>query len=202
MIVRPPKNADEVPIWRREITALLKDIEDMLNNLPTDDSTGALEVVDYAHHEVHSGSHFAYRDYYSIAKNGLKEFLVVTPDTTKWAHMVIGFEANTSTVVVEMFEDTITSTDGTLEPVKNRNRNSVKTNTTLLYENPTVGTDGTEIFSGIYGAGRNSSGGGGRDTEEIVLKQNTKYLIRITEQNIAATDVNILIDWYEHTDKA
>jgi hypothetical protein len=47
------------------------------------------------------------------------------------------------------------------------------------------------------GVGR-GVGGSTRDDEEILLKQNTKYLLRITEANIANTIINWSLDWYEH----
>ena len=38
------------------------------------------------------------------------------------------------------------------------------------------------------------------DDGEFVLKQNTKYLIRITS-NSDANKVTTALEWYEHTDK-
>jgi len=166
-----------------------------------DSITNTLQTIDYAHHEVHGGSSFYYKDWYALLKNGTKEFLLVTPDTAEYAHFSYSIESVTSTVVAEIFEGATTSSDGTLEPARNRNRNVADDNTTLLYEDPTLLTDGTEIKGQILGAGRNSAGGLSRDDQEIVLKRNTKYLIRITEQNIDATSINIDLNWYEHTDK-
>jgi len=51
----------------------------------------------------------------------------------------------------------------------------------------------------MYLGSSKTSGGGVRDNEEILLKQNTKYLLRIIEPNIAATNINWVLDWYEHT---
>ena len=168
---------------------------------PTDEITGALLTVNYAHHEVHAGSHYNYRDFYMLNKNTAKSFLLITPDTTKFAHLIIGFEATTSTIAVQLFEDCIYSDIGNLEPVINRNRNYNNTNTALLYEDPIITTNGIELISGIYGAGKKSEGGQGRDEQEIILKRDTNYCVIITEQNIASTNVNILFDWYEHTNK-
>lgn len=168
---------------------------------PLDGSTGALEVIDYANHEVHSGSHYNYRDYYTITKNSEKDFLIVTPNSTKFAHLIFGLESITSTVTFNIFENCTVSDNGTLEPVRNRNRNFDNGNLVLLYEDPTITNNGNEIASGIFGAGRNSNGGGGRDTEEIILRRDETYCILITELNVATTSVNILFDWYEHTDK-
>lgn len=58
----------------------------------------------------------------------------------------------------------------------------------------------TQLAKYAVGSGKNS-GGGARDAEEFVLKQNTLYLFRITEGNVAATNINWELDWYEHTNK-
>ena len=176
-------------------------INNTISNLPTDSATGALEVIDYAHHEVHSGTHYKYKDYYMINKGASKIFLFKTPDTAKLSHMTLSFEAVSSSVNVILYEDCTYSSIGTLEPVINRNRNYNDTNTALLYENPILSSNGVELESGIYGAGKNSNGGGTRDQEEIVYKRNTNYCVIITEQNVADTNVNILFDWYEHENK-
>ena len=177
----------------------------LVGPMKLDASTRAVCFVNYTHCEIHSGSHYLYRSYDSILKAGVKELLIVTPNTTKWSHMTIGFEMLGSTVVAELFEGVSTSDDGTPALVQNRNRNSDNTNTVLIYEDPTVtggAVAGNLIQSGIFGAGRGSAGGSARDNEEVVLQQNTKYLIRFTEQNLTATSVNYVMDWYEHTDKS
>lgn len=161
-------------------------------------TTDSLKVIQYSHAELHGGTHYYLRDYHLVAKAGVLEHLIVTPDTARWAHMTIGLEAISSPIVAELFENPITTADGTLEGSRNRNRNHPDDNTTSVYLNPTVTDPGDLIVSGYFGSGKRV-GGGTRDSEEILLKQNTKYLIRVTEQNILATQVNIELDWYEHT---
>ncbi len=169
-----------------------------------DKITNAIVTIGYAHHEIHDGSHYIFRSYETVAKNGNKEILIVTPNTTKWGHVTIGFFLSTSTTLIELFEGVTTSANGTLANSRNRNRNFTDNNTVLLYDDPTV-TDGAVagnvIQDGMFGSGKNSFGGGARDNEEVVLKQNTKYLFRATEQNVSAVIFNYYFDWYEHTDK-
>ena len=170
--------------------------------LPLDLATGAVNTIEYEHHEVHAGSSFTYSDVHSLAKNGVIEHLLVTPDTTKWSHMIIEVGSTGGKVKFEVFEGTNTSDNGDIEPMFNRNRNSNKEPTTILYETPTVINVGTRINQAIYGIkDKKSAGGGDRGTNEWMLKQNTKYLIRVTELNVAVTDINLEFDWYEHTNK-
>jgi len=65
-----------------------------------DAATHCMMVISYAHHEIHSGTHYVFRSYDTIARNGTKEILIITPDTTKWGHVIIGFDMLTSTTVV------------------------------------------------------------------------------------------------------
>ena len=184
--------------------AIITAIDYVAGKSGIDSATEVLSTIDYAHHEIHSGNHFIYRCYATLAKAGVKEYLIVTPAGTKWCHMVIGFEIVTSQTVVELFEKVTTSDDGTLANTNNRNRNFADNNTTKIYIDPTVtggAVAGNLIQCGIFGAGKGSAGGAARDNEEIVLAPGTKYLVRFTEQNLAATAINFFADWYEHTDK-
>lgn len=166
-----------------------------------DKTTDSIKTVDYSHAEIHSGSHYFYRETHDVARNTSIEHLILTPDTTRYAHMTIAVSNISSTVVVNLFEGTTPSAIGTIETVRNRNRNVAEANTTGVYEGPTITSDGSLLSSFSLGTGRNQPGGGSRDSEELILKRNTVYLLRITEQNIEATKVNITFDWYEHTDK-
>ena len=175
-----------------------------IDDVRIDAATNSIQTVTYAHHEIHSGSHYVTRTYWTIAKNGSKDILIVTPAGTKMPHVTTGFNLSTSTTVVEWFDAVTTSNDGDLLLSRNRNRNFADNNTTLIYEDPTV-TDGAVagniLQEGIFGSGRGSIGGGARDSEEIIFKPSTKYLVRFTEQNISAVDLNFFADWYAHTPK-
>jgi len=165
-------------------------------------TTNSLKVIDYAHAELHGGDHFIIRLNTLISKNGTYDILFITPNTIRWSHFVPGVESLSSSVSATLYESPTTTANGTAIPIRNRNRNTGDGNNTLLaFHTPTVTSVGTTILgSVIIGSGKNT-GGSTRDSEEFILKQNTKYLLRITEQNIVATKVNYSIDWYEHTNR-
>ena len=59
-----------------------------------DAATRATQVIDYAHHEIHAGSHYTLS--YAVADIGaattptdIMSLSFTTPDTTKWLHMVV-----------------------------------------------------------------------------------------------------------------
>lgn len=169
-----------------------------------DPSTSSLQTVDYAHHEVHAGSHFTF-----IATDGdldaaaVLDFIITTPNTTKWAHMLLHAYGALHTKAY-LYETTTHGTDAA-QTAYNNNRNSATTPTVTIHTSDDAGADGTLIASTEFGIdtgnGSNRVFGGGesRGEGEWILKQNTKYLVRIESQ----TDNNVValtIAWYEHTD--
>lgn len=165
---------------------------------PDDSTTGALEVIDYAHHEIHSGSSFVYTGYATLAASAVQNLLIITPDTTKWAHFT-GHVQTSGEATVAFYEGATVSANGTTTTPYNRNRNSATAPTLAIYTGPTVTGDGTLLYSGLIGSGR-SFGGQVREEAEWILKQNTIYLLRITS---AVNDNNVTwaLNWYEHTNQ-
>lgn len=162
-----------------------------------DRSTGAMACIDYEHSEIHAGDHYFIKDWSDIAGSTTVDFLVVTPNTTKWAHMVLefSFEAEAN---ITVYEGATTSANGTAITINNRQRNSVNTAGITAFTGPTVTTTGTSIARYKAGTGK-SAGGEVRAAAELVLKQNTKYLIRVINDTVTTNWCDYLADWYEHT---
>lgn len=165
-----------------------------------EETTNSVKMIEYSHGELHEGNHFVVRNTELLAKAGTKDILIVTPNTTKWCHFILEYESNDAAVTGYFYEAVTTSSNGTIDGTRNRNRNYPDNNTTLVYNNPTIASTGILLTKRTVGSGK-SSGGGARDNNEFILKQNTKYLLRITEGNIAPTNINWILDWYEHTNK-
>ncbi len=163
-------------------------------------TTHAVPVLDYSHAELHSGSDYVVRNTALLTKNTSKDILIITPNTLKWAHMVYGYESTDSAIQAFFYEAPTWSATGTVDGVRNRNRNFLDNNTTLVYNDPTITATGTLLTQKWIGSGKNS-GGDTRETAEFILKQNTAYLLRFTEVNVANTHINWELDWYEHTNK-
>ena len=166
-----------------------------------DPVTHALEVVDYAHYEVHAGSSFYYHDVDAMGNAEVQYYLITTPNTTKWAHFGLEIDFNESAGIVELFEggDRVGADAGA---VFNSNRNSTVEATVTVHKNITGGTaDGTRIFWKRVGAGK-SAGWVAGTAEERILKQNTKYLLKLTNTNTTTNNVTVVLRWYEHTNRA
>lgn len=164
-----------------------------------DRSTLALNTIDYAHHEVHAGSHFILTNTMGLGSGITANYIITTPNTTKWAHIVF------STKVLEdtdfrLREGTTASNTGGAYTCFNKNRNSTNTCSLKINSMGTGATDGTLIMHEVVPADKFGSGAT-RSQEEWVLKQNTQYQLLVT--SLAASNiVGMTFNWYEHTDKS
>ena len=166
-----------------------------------DTSTHTIQIIDYAHHEIHAGSHFMYTDSVSLDSAGTQDYLIVTPNTTTWAHMLFDMDAS-AIAMFQLYEDsTHTSTDA--QTAGNNNRNSTDTATVTIYKGSSTDTaDGTLIHTYKGGSATNQSKGAAsaRNDSEIILKQNSTYTLRYT--SYANSNLcNLRLEWYEHADR-
>ena len=190
-----------------------------------DSSTHALEIIDYAHHEIHGGSSFtAHYTITTAATSGHRSGLYIkTPSTAsgKKIHLIVEFSASTAADFSICEAPTIAANTGShAVAIYNRKRDSTKTATvtdnatspaankvTTLSEAQIAG-DGTWATGTIIrtapltaGAGPKPAGGSSRGSQEYILKAATAYVFLITNTAASANAHHILIDWYEHTDK-
>jgi hypothetical protein len=175
-----------------------------------DKSTYALNVIDYEHHEIHSGSSFTATGTVDIASAGTINVVLVAPNTTKYSHaeFTVITESEAAFNVYEGFVPSGTVDGGTIGvPVTpyNRNRTSATTPTLLVYSGGSVGTAveataGTLIYASHWGSGR-GSGGADRGVSEWVLKKDTRYIVQVVNATTNANYTAWAVDWYEHTDK-
>ena len=167
-----------------------------------DSSTHALMIIDYAHHEVHAGSSFWVYHAATLGNGEVSTVSITTPNTTKWAHLLLEIQL-TAGATFDILEDVTSFAGGVAFTERNFNRNSSKAATCIATTGHTgadlvVPTGGTEIWNETLGSrGLLTSR---QNASELILKQNSKYLFRITNST-AANITTILLTWYEHTDK-
>lgn len=165
-----------------------------------DAATHAIEVIDYEHHEVHSGSHFYIEGFLTMADAEALYIKLVTPNTTKWAHFT--WDISSSGILTTTFLEDASGgmADGTAVTIFNSNRNRLDVVSALVItKGVTVPTTGLVISSASWGA-KNAAGGAVAREDEIILKQNTIYC-RTFLSGSAANKVMFRASWYEHTDK-
>jgi hypothetical protein len=177
------------------------DSNDTPKHAKIDSATHTMQSIDYAHHEIHAGSHFMYSDSVELDTGILQDYLIVTPDTTAWAHMLLDLDAS-ATAKFDLYEDsTHTSTDA--QTVFNNNRNSTDTAGVTIYKATTTdAADGSLLmtFKGGSATNQSKSPTSARNDTEIILKQDSTYMVRLTsfaDNNLC----NLRLEWYEHTNK-
>ena len=196
----------QVKVLLDDLSASVKGIEPQEDSLAVtlatdhyDETTRSVNTIGYEHHEIHSGSHYFICDYdSSIAINETIQFVVTTPNTTKWTHLILDF-SSTLGCSLDIYEGSSSVVGGSPATPINNNRNSLNTSSLTIIKDPTSLTDGTKIAG--YLAGANKTGGASEREREIILKQNTTYLFRFTSLS-NGNAISFCGEWYEHTNKS
>lgn len=165
----------------------------------TEQATLTIIGLTHAHHKIHSVNSFEVCDVNDLANGATFDYLMTTPDTAKWGHLVFQIQAERE-ASYQIFENPTISAVGTAMTENNRNRNSSNTAGIAVTHTPTVTSTGSTIIceehwlSGASAASRQQD----RGIQEFLLKQDEQYLIRITNETALANQVSISISFYEH----
>jgi hypothetical protein len=176
----------------------IQGIEYVAGKSGIDSSTETLQTIEYEHHEIHSGSHFFICGTQALSNSEVVNFTFITPNTTKWTHMTFVIEG-TGAISLEIFEGATVNVAGTAVTARNSDRNSETTTVNTIRTGDTYTGTGTSIYSKQTGALK-SIGIISRNNE-IILKQNTTYIFRITNETAVANQLTYCADWYEHQSK-
>ena len=165
-----------------------------------DDFTNAVHIIDHAHHEIHEGNHFCYTDSVTLGSSQSQDYLLTVANSTKWPHLLFDIDglAVTSFFLYEATDKTGT----TAQTIYNNDRNSDTIAGMTIHKGTSGGsTDGTLIYKYSGGAATGASSripSQSRNDNERILKQATKYILRITS-GTTGNLTNVRICWYEHT---
>ena len=157
----------------------------------------AITTIDFAHHEIHEGDAFTASYKVDVANGANLDLLIVTPNTDKRIHFTYVIEVELETD--GSFYENVTATAGTAVAAYNRDRNNLTAATLSVTHTPSAITAGNIVIrSGHYGSGK-TIGGSDRTVNEMILKKNTKYLLRLTNVIANATNyMSVRLNWYEH----
>jgi hypothetical protein len=164
-----------------------------------DHLTTALTIIDTPHHEIHEGEHFFYADSAEIASAGTQDYLLTT-GSTKYVHLGIAVDGSAITKW-DMYEAS-DKTGTTIQTTFNNKRTDTGVATMTVHKATSGGTtDGTLIWTHKGGAATGATavaGTSAQSSSEMILKQSTKYIIRVTSgTNNNLT--NIKLGWYEES---
>ena len=171
---------------------------------------GALLTVTVEHHEIHCGDMYTAHHVEDLGNGATPNHLIITPDWgdpvngndpfgnqgVKVAHLTgeISGEAETSFM---FFESPTVTANGNAVASNNRNRNSSNTDYLTIYEGATVSATGTELEHVKFGSGRGIGGSISR-SEEWILKNNTTYLLQVTNDTALANYHTLRLQYYIH----
>ncbi len=165
--------------------------------ITVDVATGVFVTIEYEHYQIHEGNTFTVLEVTDLGNGAERDILIVSPKTTEWAHLVWEIEHELETLI-QFYRDTTYTAAGTGIVAFNRDGNSTHTATTLVYHTPTITNVGTLVGTIQQGDGK-KAGGSDRLSNEFILKQNTAYLIRITNLTVNNNLIFLKLNWYEHT---
>ena len=186
-------------------------VEPILNRA-IDKTTNAINVVNYEHHEIHSGSNYTNEWQIHVPADDVLDIRLVAPDNAKWLHWTIDYNTEAE-FRFTMYENIAISVAGTSLTAINNNRNSTKTsgltafdyiiNTNLDLANADTNIGSATIIGiGATGSGRSQAGSSFARSGELIFKQGYGYCLRFKNQSNAEKYVDWKMEWYEHTNKA
>ena len=189
-----------------------------------DNSTNAVNTIDYAHHEVHAGSTFCIH----LADNAVGKAtemgcLFTTPAGAKWFHCVYSVSMGAKAVfdILEAPTVDVTPDLTNFYTPRNRNRNSDKVSTassvrvtpvanqaTLILDGDAtpISADGTVLHTEVIGGAKKgkTASDGHTHEDEYILKADTTYYFRVKGDDTGDNNLQMSMEviWYEHTNKA
>ncbi len=207
-----------IPIKKHSISGKC---DDGVCEIEIDQSSHTLTTIGHEHHEVHDGRSFAayFDNTTANSDDDISAIGFITEDGTRWVHLVVSVAASAA---AEFFLEEGTTIDdgaGTEATIYNRDRNNTNTSIVKALDashtfgqittyteaqinaaNYSVGTV-IEYSILVAGEGKKAVGGTARGSQEWILKQNTKYLLRIQNIGASANVHQIHMNFYEHTNK-
>ena len=166
------------------------------------DSYGNLKIIGFDNTAVHDGIMFQYIGANTLAAGATGYLMLVTG--AKFVHMSNNFiRGNTSPVLVNFYENTVTSANGIEVQPTAKNRINVAVPTAKLYAAPTITSLGTLLNADkiVAGSGGDHKAGGAQEQAgEWLLKPNTKYLFEVINQANSAFDYVGGLTWAETDD--
>jgi len=169
-----------------------------------DKTTQALNTIDYAHHEIHSGSHYYIEGYTTLGEGDTFKVMITTPDTTKWSHFLWSIDSNGITTTMLYEDETTPLNGGTPITPLNNNRNSDNVSGMALTAGVTGATAAGLLISQKSWGGtgfKTTFGGGHSRDDEIILKQGAVYLKEFISGS-ADNVISFKASWYEHKNKS
>ena len=168
--------------------------------------TKAQQSITTDHAYIHEGNLYVALTKNTLATSASRYISIVTPGNGKYIHYRNEkVQCSADKVTVELFEDaTVTAATGTAKTPVNHNRISSNVAVVLVRDGVTVTDEGTLInqtfIGGGTGQGQSRSGQETSEANEVVLKRDTTYVVKITNGSTANNIIQCNPLWYEEDD--
>lgn len=186
-------DSDKVAYTQERENAAAFAVQQGVKNSLSIDECGSLSIIDHPHHEIHESCYWFCDDQSEALNSGsVKYYLLITPNENNFMHSFPNFYG-TGEFEVQTYEGVTVATNGTELPLLNRNRTSGASTTFKFYKDPTsMDTTGSVKLRDIR-VGSGKAVGDSRSENELILKKNTLYGIKITSRAssvIISTHIN------------
>jgi len=163
------------------------------------DKSGGMRSISELQSAVHDGMMFGLSSHGTITAGASLILLGVIG--TRQVHFD-GFKCDISQTpfLIEFFESPTVTTLGTQVATRRRNRANANVSQMLVYSGGTVSANGALIDDDqllLVGQGANVLNGTGTIEDGWVLKANTTYMIKLTNQASSTTSFNTKFAWHE-----
>ena len=170
--------------------------------VPGDRYTHAMQHISTVHQRIHAGQCWDLSAKMSIGTGATALLLgKVGQYGVHFQHFSV--QSTDGPIDIELFEAPTTTADGTLQTIRNRNREFADDSATFgVYLTPTVTVDGDRLFitgvladaALIFGASTTAEQ---TQKEEWVLEPSTNYLIKLTNNGSGTAVIYTNFMWYE-----
>ena len=174
--------------------------DDLNNPAYVDPFSGALGVIEQEHLQIHKGNLYTLGVRTTLANGGgAAVFLGIVPAGVFPHFRNITVTSTGGPLDVDLYEAPTVAANGTPLTALNNNRNSANTHGMLLYGNPTITDDGLLLEPVLIPGGKQTGSLGTDASNEWVLKQDTEYFIRVTNNTAGGGTSEFTINtfWYE-----
>lgn len=175
------------------VTGRMINEENEIHNIV--DNYGSLRVADVSSTAVHDGVAWVYTTSGSVL-SGQTMYLLGRVGSIVAHLWEFYIRSDSAPMLIEFFEAPTVTAPGTIQTKINRNRQIESIGEMLIYAGPTISVDGIKLFEGkILGSNQTVSGDDFKG--EWLLKTNTDYIFKITNQSNQTANMSAGFNWVE-----
>lgn len=182
----------------REDGSVINEADYLVNST---DKSGGIRHISELQNAVHDGMAFGFSEHGTVLAGASLIMLGVTGALQ--VHFD-GFLCDISQgpFLLELYEAPTVTALGTIQSSRRRNRSNPNVSKMLIYAGGTVSANGLLITDDLLlgiGQGSNVVNGTAGLDDGFVLKANTTYMIKMTNQAASTTSYNAKFSWHEAT---